>query len=169
MWTLRDARPDDAAAVARVHVRTWQIAYRGLLPDEYLDGQRPEARAARYAFGSPNPNLPSTVVAVDDGVIRGFATTGRSRDADSSATGELLGLYVEPEAWGLGVGRLLIADARARLHTRGFSEATLWVLVGNHRAHRFYRCDGWQPDGRSKTDQVRAVPVEVMRYRRSLP
>jgi hypothetical protein len=35
---LRPAEPADAMAVARVHVRAWQIAYRTLLPDEYLDG-----------------------------------------------------------------------------------------------------------------------------------
>jgi len=33
---LRPAEPDDALAVARVHVRAWQAAYRTLLPDDYL-------------------------------------------------------------------------------------------------------------------------------------
>ena len=31
-------------AVARVHVRSWQVGYRGLLPDAYLDGLRAEER-----------------------------------------------------------------------------------------------------------------------------
>ena len=34
---LRPAEPADAMDVARVHVRAWQVAYRNLLPDEYLD------------------------------------------------------------------------------------------------------------------------------------
>jgi hypothetical protein len=59
-----------------VHVRAWQVAYRGLLPDEYLDGLRAEDRAGRYTFGSADPGVPSTIVAVVDGVIRGFATVG---------------------------------------------------------------------------------------------
>ena len=37
---LRPAEPDDAMEVARVHVRSWQAGYRGLLPDAYLDGLR---------------------------------------------------------------------------------------------------------------------------------
>ena len=39
-------------AVARVHVRSWQVGYRGLLPDAYLDGLRAEERAERYNFAS---------------------------------------------------------------------------------------------------------------------
>ena len=33
---LRPAVPDDAMAVARVHVRAWQVAYRGSMPAQYL-------------------------------------------------------------------------------------------------------------------------------------
>ena len=44
---VRTAQPDDAAAVAEVHVRAWQAAYRGLMADEFLDSLRPEDRAAR--------------------------------------------------------------------------------------------------------------------------
>ena len=38
MMTVREAQPRDAAEVAGVHVRSWQVAYRGLFPDDYLDG-----------------------------------------------------------------------------------------------------------------------------------
>jgi len=55
---LRPAQPADAAAVARVHVRSWQVAYRGLLPDEYLDGLQPEDRAPHYTFGDRGPGRP---------------------------------------------------------------------------------------------------------------
>jgi len=47
---LRPAEPRDALEVARVHIRTWQVAYRGLVPDEYLDSLNIEDRAARYDF-----------------------------------------------------------------------------------------------------------------------
>jgi hypothetical protein len=51
--TVRPARPDDALPVAGVHVRSWQAAYRGLLPDDYLDGLRAEERW--YSRASPPP------------------------------------------------------------------------------------------------------------------
>lgn len=68
---LRRAEPDDAIAVARVHVRSWQAAYRTLLPDDYLDQLRPEDRAQKYDFASLDPQKPGTIVAVEEGMIYG--------------------------------------------------------------------------------------------------
>jgi hypothetical protein len=73
---LRPAAPDDAIAVARVHVRSWQAAYRTLLPDDYLDQLRPEDRAQKYDFASLDPLKPRTIVAAEEGLIHGFATAG---------------------------------------------------------------------------------------------
>lgn len=166
---LRPAAPADAAAVARVHVRSWQVGYRGLLPDEYLDALRPEDRASRYTFGDPDPRRPATIVAETDGVIRGFATTMPARGDDERGCGELAAIYVDPDGWGLGIGRALIAAARERLVAAGFTEAILWVLAGNARAERFYRIDGWTADGAERRDEVWGVTVDEVRYRRRLP
>ncbi|HEY5025072.1 MAG TPA: GNAT family N-acetyltransferase [Acidimicrobiales bacterium] len=169
MLRVRPARPDDAAPVAAVHVRSWQAGYRGLLPDDYLDGLRPEDRMSRYTLGSSDPEVPSTGVAERDGAVCGFVTTGPSRDADVPDGGALLALYVDPEAWGLGVGRRLLAHGRGHLGRGGFTEATLWVLVGNDRAQRFYHADGWVPDGHRRVVEVWDIAVDEVRYRRRLP
>jgi hypothetical protein len=99
---LRTAQPADAAAVAGVHVRSWQVAYRALLPDDYLDGLRPEDRAQWFTFGELEPQPPETIVAIERGTICGFATTGPCRDDDRRGTGELLALYVDPDCWSRG-------------------------------------------------------------------
>jgi GNAT superfamily N-acetyltransferase len=165
---LRAATPDDAREVANVHVHSWQIAYRGLMPDEYLDALRPEARAQRYTFGSSDPLQPATIVAVDDGQIRGFATTGPALNADERPRGELYALYVDPPSWRCGVGRALIAAAREHLRSQGFTEACLWVLVGNDRAEQFYRGDGWVSDGTRRVADVHGLMVDEVRYDRHL-
>ena len=154
--------------VAGVHVRSWQVAYRGLLPDEYLDGLRPEDRAKHYVFGLTDRTQPGTIVAVDKGAICGFATTAPTRDVDVQGYGELCALYVDPLCWGRGVGQALMAAARQRLTLAGFADAVLWVLVGNDRATRFYRADGWAPDGSRRLDEVWGTAVDEVRYRRSL-
>ena len=168
MLEVRPALHEDAAAVAGVHVRSWQVGYRGLLDDDYLDGLRPEDRMRHYRFDSTNPAEPSTIVALEDGVVRGFATTGPSRDADASERGEVLALYVDPDAWGHGVGRRLMVEARDTLGRRGFTHAVLWVLVGNDRAQRFYDADGWMPDGYRRTVEIWNLTVDEIRYRRRL-
>lgn len=165
---LRRAVPGDECAVAEVHVRSWQVAYRGLLPDDYLDRLAPADRAARYSFRQDGPGSPHTTVAVGEDGICGFATTGPCRDPDKVGVGELYALYVHPDWWDRGVGRLLIDGGRCRLAEYGFSEAVLWVLRGNKRAERFYRIDGWEPDGHRRLQDVHGVTLDEVRYARSL-
>jgi hypothetical protein len=63
----------------------------------------------------------------------------------------------------------LIEQARAGLARRGFKEACLWVLAGNERAERFYRIDGWMPDGLRRPAKVAGFSIEDIRYGRPLP
>ena len=165
---VRAAESADAMSVARVHVRSWQAAYRGLLPDQYLDQLRPEDRAQRYDFATADPQKPQTIVAVDTGLIRGFATTAPSRDSDLAGYGELCALYVDPDHWDRGIGTALVSAARGQLVELGFGNAHLWVLRGNVSADRFYRIDRWMPDGLQRTDSVWGVTVNEIRYRRKL-
>ncbi|HKS57131.1 MAG TPA: GNAT family N-acetyltransferase [Steroidobacteraceae bacterium] len=156
-------------AVASVHVRAWQVAYRDLLPADYLASLKPEHRASRYTFGGTDPRGPMTTVALDDaGTVRGFVTTCAARDQDVPGYGEVAAIHVDPEFWGRGVGQALLASARAYLLDSGFRRALLWVLVGNVRAERFYEQDGWTPDGTRRMDTVWGVQVNDQRYRRVL-
>jgi len=166
---LRRAEPNDNDEVATVHVRSWQAAYRGLLPDDYLDALKVSDRAGRYTFGDVSSVAPVTTVAVDGQGICGFATTGPCRDVDASDAGEVLAIHVDPDWWDHGVGRMLIRDARDRMAAQRFPDAVLWVLAGNERAKRFYRLDGWIPDGQRRHEAVHGVSVDELRYRRPLP
>jgi ribosomal protein S18 acetylase RimI-like enzyme len=166
---IRAAEPDDALGVARVHVRAWQVGYRHLLPDDYLARLRPEERAQRYDFANRDLQRPKTLVAAEDGAIRGFATIAPARDADMPGCGELCALYVDPECWGRGLGRALLAIAQEHLAERGYRQAVLWLLAGNIRAERLYRAGGWEPDGQARTERIWDIAVDEIRYRRPLP
>ncbi len=165
---IREAEPEDAMAVARVHVRSWQAAYRGLIPDDFLGGLRAEDRAQRYDFGDLDPLKPKTLVALEGTAILGFATISPSRDEDLGGYGELCALYADPEHWGRGVGAALVREARARLVARGFKNALLWLLEGNVRAGRFYEIDGWMPDGQRRNADVWGVRLDEVRMVRRL-
>lgn len=165
---LRPAEPSDAMDVARVHVRSWQAGYRGLLPAEYLDQLRPEDRAARYDFATQDATKPHTIVVVDDARVCGFATTMPAQASNIERCGELAALYVDPDDWGRGIGAALVSAARAGLIERGFENALLWVLAGNARAVRFYERDGWLADGSEKDEEMWGIHVHSLRYRCSL-
>jgi GNAT superfamily N-acetyltransferase len=170
---LREARRGDELAVADVHIRAWQEAYRGLIPAEFLDTLDVHDRAARYTFEASGPDAPTTLLAVQEGedageVILGFATFSASRDVDAPDHGEVVALYVDPDRYETGVGRMLMAAARRRLWEAGFIDALLWVLDGNDRAARFYEREGWAPDGATRVEEPYGVVSNVRRFRRPL-
>jgi GNAT superfamily N-acetyltransferase len=167
----RPATPEDAAAIGRVHVESWQAAYAHVFPPERLAELSPGARARWWSSQLTDPPK-RTRILIDDDSERavGFASAGPSRDADTdpARVGELYSIYVLPERWGSGVGRGLIGAAVGALDELGFEEAILWVLEDNPRARRFYEAAGWRLDGATKKDMFLGVGVTELRYRIAL-
>jgi ribosomal protein S18 acetylase RimI-like enzyme len=151
---IRPALESDALGVARVHVDTWREAYRGIVPDAYLESLSLDKRESiwRVAIADGTPEL----WVVDSGSeITGWAAFGPSRDIDAArSAGELEAIYVMPSSWGKGLGQSLWQVARRRLVQRGFLSATLWVLKDNLRATRFYRAAGFVEDLASEKEIV---------------
>ena len=167
---IRRALADDASGVAMVHVRSWQAAYRGLLPDHYLDQLDVERRRVGWLQTIADTDWPrsGTLVAVEANAnVVGFAHIGpaRDEDVDPSMVGELAAIYASPDVWGSGVGRRLMAAAVNVLRDAGNAQAILWVLEGNDRAQRFYEIGGWQPDGAAKDVVIADVSLPELRYR----
>jgi GNAT superfamily N-acetyltransferase len=168
---IRQARVADARQIGLVHVRSWQGAYQGLVPQDYLDQLDPASRAAGWRRTLSRPDERAGVFVAESGEeIVGFASAGRSRDEDASAaTGELYAIYMLPQRWGRGAGRALMSASVSHLSSADFKEATLWVLESNTRTRGFYAKGGWEPDGATKTDESRGFPLVEVRYRRALP
>jgi ribosomal protein S18 acetylase RimI-like enzyme len=144
--TIRSARPQDALDIATIHVEAWQVAYRGIVPDEFLRALSIEQRHAVW-----QRNLEAgesmTWVAKDGDTALGWISAGRSRDVDArQSTGEIWAMYVGPHHWSKGVGHALCATAEQELRTQAFTDVTLWVLKENARALRFYLSNGFIRD-----------------------
>lgn len=169
---IRWGRVSDAAAVADVHVRSWQATYRGAVPQEYLDGLSAEERRPVWErrLAEPSPPGGGVLVAETGGRVTGFAAFGPTRDADAdpAMAAEIFTIYLAPEAWGRGLGRALLAASVEDLTHAGYREATLWVLDANARARRFYEAAGWRPDGAVKRDTIPGAVLTELRYRRTL-
>jgi GNAT superfamily N-acetyltransferase len=163
---IREAVPADAVAIAEVHVRSWQAAYRGQLTDDYLDGLTVEGRIDQHRRSLEEPREDwRTWVAEEGAAVRGFAVTGPSEDADADErTGEVYAIYLEPRLVGTGIGRALFEHAVGDLRERGFSRATLWVLESNAQARRFYAVAGWKTDGTTTSERVDCEMRPTVRY-----
>ena len=168
---VRAAVPEDAAALAEVHVRTWQAAYAGLVPQHHLDAMDPAQREPGWRRWLGDLRPPAAILVWDcaAGPV-GFVAVQPSRDPDAEpgTIGEITAIYLLPDHWGRGAGRQLMAAALEHLVRSGFRRATLWVLASNVRARRFYEAAGWRPDGAAKVDDSRGFPLAEVRYRREL-
>ncbi|MGW8763943.1 N-acetyltransferase family protein [Streptomyces sp. NPDC055815] len=167
---IREALPEDAAALAAVHVLSWQAAYRDLVPDPYLDALDVDERAATWRARLTAPDRPTVLVAANDGRLVGFSCFRAWPDGEFAAetTAELAALYALPEVWGTGVGRALLAASTKALTAAGFQAAALWVFADNARARRFYEAAGWRPDGTTVREETGGRVLEELRYRRDL-
>jgi ribosomal protein S18 acetylase RimI-like enzyme len=169
---VRDAIVNDAEALAVVHVRTWQEAYRGKVPQEYLDRLDLSQRQQGWRQSIQQDRAPAgTLVFEHEGAgVVGFISVSpcRDTDADPQLVGEIQAVYLLPEYWGRGVGRLLMEAGMRRLADAGYREIILWVLETNGRARRFYEAGGWHADGLTKTDDSRGFPLVEVRYRHTV-
>jgi GNAT superfamily N-acetyltransferase len=163
---IRDARLADARDMAEVHVRSWQVAYRGLFPDEHLDALDPSQREAwRMRMLDSLPGDRASLVVEERGVVVAFADVGPAGWVEGAVDGELYAIYLHPAMWGRGLGRALLGAAEVRLAELGHDAAVLWVLDGNLRARRFYEAAGWSPDGPRRVEPVWGVDANEVRYR----
>jgi hypothetical protein len=83
---VRLARPGDAGQIGLVHIRSWQEAYRDLLPQEYLDSLDPDQRAGAWKrwLEQPDSLRGATLVIGTGDRLDGFAGVGPTRDEDRS-------------------------------------------------------------------------------------
>ncbi|MEV4010271.1 GNAT family N-acetyltransferase [Nonomuraea angiospora] len=169
---IRQATSADARAIADVHVRSWQAAYRGLVPQDYLDDLDPAQRQPGWERRLAETAWPGrgVLVAEADGDVVGFTSLlpTRDEDEDPAAVAEIATIYLTPETWGRGIGKALMTTALGTLTRAGYRQATLWVLDTNVRARRFYEAAGWHGDGATKRDTSRGFVLTELRYRRLL-
>jgi ribosomal protein S18 acetylase RimI-like enzyme len=164
--TIRAATVADAHAIAVVHTRAWQWAYRGLMPDDLLDGLDVVAREASWTQRLSTKAANAEVwLAESSSATVGFVAAGPARDEDQpSGVGEVYAIYLDHAAIGQGIGRLLLEQAVLGLSERGFQTAMLWVLTSNARARRFYENAGFRIDGAEKHEQRGNYDISEVRY-----
>lgn len=168
---IRDAVLGDAEAMAAAHLRSWQAAYRGILPAEGLDALDPTEWTARYREGlaaPPRPGLHRLVALDEDDRVAALAYCGPAEEPLDDVTGQLYMIYAHPDAWGRGHGHALIEEVHRRLAADGHAAALLWVAAANDRTIGWYTAHGWHLDGATDREDVHGIIVDVARMVRVL-
>jgi ribosomal protein S18 acetylase RimI-like enzyme len=167
--TIDSAVPGDAEAISRVHTKSWQQGYRGIFADEYLDGLDWRDRLPFWTneLGVP-PRGHVHLVARRGDALLGFTAAGPARDDDLPPLfGEVHSIYVDPDAWSLGIGKALLGEAVRKLSGMGprMPGVSLWVFEGNLRARSFYESYGFCADGTVLPIERGGVSTAELRYR----
>ena len=136
---IREAEEDDVPGIAEVHVRSWQAAYRGVLPDDLLDGLSVAEREESWrAILDEGGDRWLTLVAADAaGNLVGFCSVA-TPSREEKAAAEIGALYIDPHRWRQGAGSALLSATLEELSRQGWSEVILWVLPENEAALAFY-------------------------------
>lgn len=152
--------------IATIHVETWQAAYRGLMPAEFLESLSISDRAKKWQemLSDANDQTVFLVGLIEDNV-QGWASLCKCRDDDANDHwGEVGGIYVHPLAQKRGLGALLMSDGLDLLKKAGYTQATLWVLTSNAAARKFYESKGWRVEGKTKIDKSKGFELHETRY-----
>ncbi|MEU0899263.1 GNAT family N-acetyltransferase [Streptomyces massasporeus] len=168
---IREMTLADCEGVAEVRVGGWRSAYRGLIPQSYLDrlSVEEDAERRRTHLAQGDGGVVNLVAEDTGGETVGWACHGPYREDEVlTEDAELYALYVHPDHVGRGVGRALLAESVARCSAVGHGRLLLWVLKENDRARRFYERAGFRADGAEEPFEVDGVAVPEVRYTRPL-
>ena len=159
-FSIRRARPNDAADLARVHVMSWRETYDGLLPPAFLErmtSDETRERRARAWSTLLADTAQVTFVAEVNGRVAGFVNGGPPRDHPGYEA-ELAALYLLRAAQGRGLGAALFEAFVAAMVERHTASMALWVLDVNP-TRAFYARMGGVEDG----EKYEGIPEGTLR------
>jgi len=161
-FQIRQATPDDADALVRMHTLVHEECYARQLSPEFFRARRASIpqriEQRRKSLATADPRL----IALDDSnEVVGFADAGPALDADAPEQLELYAIYILRRTYGSGLGAALLNAAVAD------SPAYLWLLEDNPRALAFYLKYGFREDGERKLLPPEWEELPVIRMVRS--
>lgn len=166
---LRPAEERDASAMASIQVRATRCALQSLVPDDTLKNlsEAERERAWRREIAVLPPDLRPTVAELDARVI-GFMGALPSVDTTIGEGDAEVTVFVDPDCWKHGVGRMLVDHEVRILRHHGRQAIATWVMEDDHRARDFAEAMGWREDGARRDRRMGAVTLHELRCRAAL-
>ncbi len=150
---------DDKMMISKVYEESWKSAYKGIIPQEYLDSI-PEGRWV--------PNLDKqgwgNLVCIDNGKMIGTSSFCKSRFEQFQGWGEIVSIYLLPDYIGKGYGKILMDAVLSELKRQGYEDVFLWVLEENVKARNFYEKYGFLPTDDVLDGDIGGKVLREIRY-----
>jgi ribosomal protein S18 acetylase RimI-like enzyme len=164
---IREAKLQDAEAIAFIHVNTWQTTYRNILPEDYikkLSYKKREHHWKNMLSLSTEAKTDYFIYVAENAAqeIIGFVDGGLERSGESTDQGEIYALYILEAYQRQGIGRSLVQFIAAKLFESGLNSIIVWVLADNS-AVKFYQSLGGQKIAQ-KLIKVSGIEFEEVAY-----
>lgn len=140
---VRPATLGDVKDISKIHALSWKSAYKGMVPQQYLDELKNDFWVSAFQSWIMNGVL-TVQLMVDNKLPVGCIAYGKSRDNKLPDWGEIVSIYLLPEYFGRGYGKKLFDVALTDMKKSGYRNIYLWVLKENLRARKFYEKYGFQ-------------------------
>lgn len=164
---IRQAESDDALAIATIHVRSWQHAYRDLLPGNQLESLSIPQREQQWLRNLDPDNDVQTVVVEENGKVVGFASWALLPESQPP-TAMLYSMYLDPSVMGRGYGSALMQAVEVDMIAAGATVGTLHVLAANTPTREFYEHHNWRAEPESdQTETFFGIDVDTVVYFKS--
>ena len=131
---------DDRMTISEIYEKGWKFAYKGIVPKDYLDSIPQGHWVSNLDHQDRN-----TLVCVDNDKLVGTSSFSKSRFEQFQGWGEIISIYLLPDYFGKGYGKLLMEAVLSELKGQGYENVFLWVLEENSRARNFYGQFGFLP------------------------
>ena len=139
---FRRAGMADAALLSRTRQSAWAATYRGIYPDEWIDGYDFAAQAVRERARLQQPGY-EAYVAMDGGECAGYFSYGPPvHGAYKDFALCLNSLYFLPGYQRRGLGSRVFAQMRQAARSRGLDRFFCGCNLHNEPARRFYEAMG---------------------------
>lgn len=150
---------DDRMEISHIYEEGWKFAFKGIIPQSYLDGI-PEGN---WASCLDREGVHSLVI-VEDGKLIGTSSYCKSRVREFEGYGEIISIYLLPSYVGRGYGKKLLHAVMDELSKLGYRDIFLWVLEENNRARRFYEKEGLMCDDIHTQIEIGGQELREVRY-----
>lgn len=146
---------DDIDRVRQIYILGWQNAFRGIVPQTYLDTMN---------LNNWAPPLDGAYVLTDGIGILGTSSIAPARDGSFAGWGEIISIYVLPRLIGQGYGHLLFEYVKEELLKQHYRKIYLTVFEDNHRARSFYEKHAFSWNGERLPIHIGGENLTELRY-----
>ena len=150
---------DDRMAISNIYEESWKCAYKGIIPQDYLDS----IPKGCWSSSVDNPDW-KTLICIVNGRMVGACSFCKSRFEQFHDWGEIISIYLLPNYVGKGYGKALMKSALSELKMKGYEKIFLWVLEQNVRGRCFYEQLGFSPTDDFINDNIGGKELREVRY-----